>query len=67
MKVFRITIPIYAESEDEAMMAQKALFDFVNAYREKNVAVTAKKISKAFNMLGNNVLVKTQIDNFLKY
>ena len=67
MKVFRITIPIYAESEDEAMMAQKALFDFVNAYREKNVAVTAKKISKAFNMLGNNVFVKTQIDNFLKY
>lgn len=67
MKVFRITIPIYAESEDEAMMAQKALFDFVNVYREKNVAVTAKKISKAFNMLDNNVFVKTQIDNFLKY
>lgn len=67
MKVFRITIPIYAESEDEAMMAQKALFDFVNAYREKNVAVTAKKISKAFNMLDNNVFVKTQIDNFLRY
>ena len=60
-------MPIYAESEDEAMMAQKALFDFVNAYREKNIAVTAKKISKAFNMLDGNSFVKTQIYNFLKY
>lgn len=60
-------MPIYAESEDEAMMAQKALFDFVNAYREKNVAVTAKKISKAFNMLDGNAFVKTRIYNFLKY
>lgn len=67
MKVFRITIPIYAESENEATMAQKALYDFVNAYREKNVAVTAKKISKAFNMLNSNAFVKTQIDNFLRY
>lgn len=67
MKVFRITVPIYAESENEATMAQKALYDFVNAYREKNVAVTAKKISKAFNMLNSNAFVKTQIDNFLRY
>lgn len=67
MKVFRITVPIYAESENEATMAQKALYDFVNAYREKNVAVTAKKISKAFNMLNSNAFIKTQIDNFLRY
>lgn len=67
MKVFRITVPIYAESENEATMAQKALYDFVNAYREKNVAVTAKKISKAFKMLDSNAFIKTQIDNFLRY
>lgn len=67
MKVFRITIPIYAESEEDATMAQTALFNFVNAYRERNVAVTARKITIAFKMLDKNAFVKTQIDNFLKY
>lgn len=65
MNVYNITVPIYAESEQEAQEAQKALFDFVNRYREKNVAVTGNKIAAALKNLGSNPFIKSQIDNFL--
>lgn len=65
MNVYNITIPIYAESQQEAMEAQNALFNFVNRYREKNVAVTGKKVASALNRLESSPFVKSQIDNFL--
>lgn len=67
MKVYNITIPIYADNENEAQQASKALFDFVNGYRMRNIAVTGAKITKALNKVNGNAFVKTQIDNFLKY
>lgn len=67
MKVYNITIPIYADNENEAQEASKALFDFVNGYRMRNIAVTGAKITKALNKINGNAFVKTQIDNFLKY
>lgn len=66
MNVYNITIPIYAENEQEAAEAQKALFNFVNVYREKNVAVTGNKVVSAFKRLDSSPFVKSQIDNFLK-
>lgn len=65
MNVYNITIPIYAENEQEALMAQKALFDFVNGYRAKNVAVTGSKVASVLQNLEGNAFVKSQIDKFL--
>lgn len=67
MNVYNITIPIYADNENEAQQASKAIFDFVNGYRMRNIAVTGAKIKKALNKINGNAFVKTQIDNFLKY
>lgn len=65
MNVYNITVPIYAESEQEAMAAQQALFDFVNRYRERNVAVTGNKVAAALQNLESNPFIKSQIDKFL--
>lgn len=65
MNVYTITVPIYAESEQEAQEAQQALFDFVNRYREKNVAVTGSKVAAALKNLESNPFIKSQIDKFL--
>ena len=67
MNVYNITIPIYADNENEAQQASKALFNFVNGYRMRNISVTGAKITKALNKINGNAFVKTQIDNFLKY
>lgn len=65
MNVYHITIPIYAESQQEAQEAQDALFGFVNNYRERDVAVTGRKVASALKKLERNPFVKSQIDNYL--
>lgn len=65
MNVYTITIPIYAKNEQEALEAQQALYDFVNRYREKNVAVTGSKVALALQNLESNPFIKSQIDKFL--
>lgn len=65
MNVYNITVPIYAESEHEAMEAQQALYNFVNRYRERNVAVTGSKVAAALKNLESNPFIKSQIDKFL--
>lgn len=65
MTVYNITVPIYAENEQEAQAAQQALFDFVNRYRERNVAVTGNKVAAALQNLEGNPFIKSQVDRFL--
>lgn len=65
MNVYTITVPIYAESEQEAMEAQQALYNFVDRYREKNVAVTGSKVAAALKNLEGNPFIKSQVDKFL--
>lgn len=65
MNVYNITVPIYAESEQEAMEAQQALYNFVSRYRERNVAVTGNKVAAALKNLESNPFIKSQIDKFL--
>lgn len=65
MNVYTITVPIYAENEQEAMEAQQALYNFVNRYRERNVAVTGNKVAAALKNLESNPFIKSQIDKFL--
>lgn len=65
MNVYNITIPIYAESEQEAVEAQNALFMFVDGYRARNIAVTGNKVVAALNKLESNAFIKSHVDNFL--
>lgn len=65
MNVYNITVPIYAESEQEAMESQQALYNFVRRYRERNVAVTGSKVAAALKNLEGNPFIKSQIDKFL--
>lgn len=65
MNVYTITVPIYAENEQEAQAAQQALFDFVSRYRERNVAVTGNKVTAALKNLENNPFIRSQVDKFL--
>lgn len=65
MNAYQITVPIYAENQQEAQEAQEALFNFVDRYRERNVAVTGNKVVAALKRLESNPFIKSQIDNFL--
>lgn len=65
MNVYNITIPIYAESPQEAQEAQEALFGFVSKYRERAVAVTGSKVASALKQIDGNPFIKSQIDKFL--
>lgn len=66
MDVYQITIPIYAETQEEADKARQALFAFVDGCRQRKIAVTGAKIATALERLGGNPFIKTQVDNFLK-
>lgn len=65
MNVYQITVPIYADSQEEAASAQQALFAFVDGCRQRRVAVTGAKIVTALDKLAGNQFARTQIDNFL--
>ena len=65
MNVYQITIPIYAESQEEAERARQALFAFVDGYRQRRIAVTGAKVVTALERLGSNQFIRIQIDNFL--
>ena len=65
MNVYQITIPVYAESKEEAEKAQNTLYGFVDGYRKRGIAVTGAKIDAALNMLDGNPFIKTHVDNFL--
>lgn len=65
MNVFQITVPIYAETEEEAVMAQKALFGFVDGCRQRKIAVTGRKVVAALEKLETNQFVRVHVDNFL--
>ena len=65
MNVYQITIPVYAESKEEAEKAQNTLYRFVDRYRKGGIAVTGAKITSALSMLDGNPFIKTHVDNFL--
>ena len=65
MNVYQITIPVYAESKEEAEKAQNTLYGFVDGYRKRGIAVKGAKIAAALSMLNSNAFIKTHVDNFL--
>ena len=66
MKVFPITIKIYAEDEQEAEQARQALGGFVNQMGQMGIMVTGQKIAQAVPKWDKNILVKSQIINHFK-
>lgn len=58
MQGFKVEFNVYAESQQEADDAAKAIKDFISAYAQEGRAVTAKKISEAMARWSNNFFVK---------
>lgn len=61
MKVFPITVKIYAEDEQEAERARKALGGFVDRMGEMGVMVTGDRIASGVPKWEKNPLVRSQV------
>ena len=66
MKVFPITIKIYAEDEQEAEKARQALGGFVDRLGEMGIMATGEKIAQAVPKWDKNPIVRSQIINHFK-
>lgn len=62
LKVYKIEMKLYAESQAEAEALQRELLSFVQAKREQGIAVTASKLMRALQSFKNNIFVT----NYLK-
>lgn len=61
MKPFECKIYLYAENETEIAEFEKAFYDFVNAKREKGIAVKAKKLTEAMTKFKDNLFVENYL------
>lgn len=66
MKAFPITIKIYAENEQEAEQARRALGGFVDQFGQMGIAVTGKKIADAVSRWDKNNFVRSKIIEHFK-
>lgn len=66
MKVFPITIKIYAEDEHEAEQARHALGGFVDRMGEMGIMVTGSKIADGMSRWDKNVFVRSKIIDHFK-
>jgi hypothetical protein len=66
MKVFPITIKIYAEDEQEAEQTRQALGGFVDQLGQMGIPVTGTKIADGLSRWQKNTFVKSQIINHFK-
>lgn len=66
MEVFPITIKIYAESEQEADEARRALGGFVDQMGRRGIRVTGGKIAEGVSRWERNAFVRQQIINHFK-
>lgn len=66
MNVYPITVKIYADSEQEAQLAQKALGQFVDDMGAMGIPVTGNKIATAVPQWKQNGFVKSKIIEHFK-
>lgn len=57
MQGYPITFNIYADSEEEAILAEEAIKDFISAKARVGVAVTAHKVAEAVARWSDSILV----------
>lgn len=61
MKVYPITVNIYAEDEQEAERARQALGGFVDQMGRMGIMVTGDKLAEAVPRWDRNPLVRNQV------
>lgn len=66
MNAYPISIKIYADNEQEAQQAQKALGQFVNDMGAMGIAVTGRKIADVVPQWKQNAYVKSRIIDHFK-
>ena len=64
MRLYNVTIPVYADSEQDAQQAANALAAFVSEVKQQGRALTAKGVADAASKWQRNAFVKNEI---LKY
>lgn len=66
MKGYKIQFELYANSEQEAESARKAIVTFIGELANCGRAVTGQKLSEALPKWKDNVLVRNKILDFFK-
>lgn len=66
MKGYKIQFELYANSEQEAESARKAIVTFIGELANYGRAVTGQKLSEALPKWKDNVLVRNKILDFFK-
>ena len=66
MNVYSISIKIYADDEQEAQQAQKALGQFVNDMGAMGIPVMGRKIADTVPRWNRNAYVKSRIIDLFK-
>lgn len=64
MRLYNVTIPVYADNEQDAQQAANALAAFVSEVKQQGRAVTANGVVDAVGKWQKNAFVKNEI---LKY
>lgn len=63
MQAFTITIPIYAESREQADNLVKVFYQFVAEKRTQGIAVTADKFAEALLRFKDNIYLLNYFKN----
>lgn len=66
MKGYEIKFNIYAENEQEAEDARKAIIGFISEHAQQGRAVTGRKIVEAIAHWKDNIIVRNRINNHFK-
>lgn len=66
MKGFEINFKVYADTQEEADAASRALQDFVNEHAAEGRVVTAQKLTECVLKWKDNLFVKNQIIKYFK-
>jgi hypothetical protein len=61
MRLYNVTIPVYADSEQDAQQAANALAAFVSEVKQQGRAVTAKGVADAASKWQRNAIVRNEI------
>jgi len=64
MRGYEVKFNIYANSQQEADMATKAIKEFITEHARSGRAVTASKVAAAISKWKDNVLVRNRIINY---
>ena len=57
MRGYKVEFNVYAESQEEADAATRAIKDFISQKAQTGVAVTARKITEALSRWQDNMFV----------